>query len=134
MVLCKYIFACGEPILWTSLPIFCGRSTMVFCNRAGYHLLVFVHKKIDVAPIFGVSRINVQFWHCSGDLKIGLPSIFLFSNTNKWYAAQLGNIIHDCLRNMGAELPVFRIFHANPCLRKIHPKMGCVLCQHGFGW
>ncbi len=114
-------------------PIFCSRSNIMVYNRAAQHALMFVYTKIDAAPIFGVSRINVQFWHCSRDPKIGLPSIFLLSNTNRWYAAQLHTIIYDCLRNIGAEFPVFHILHANTCSRKIHTKMECVLREHGFG-
>ena len=96
-------------------------------------LLVFVYKKLDAAPIFGVSGINVKLWHCYRDLKIGAASFFLCSNTNRCYAALLHNKILDGLRNMGAELPLFRISHANPCLHRIHPKMGCILRTHDFG-
>ena len=127
-----HIFACNESVLWSSLPIFCGQSQIVIYNRATYHSLVFVHKKIDASPIFGVSRINGQFMHCSRDGKIGLFSIFLHSNTNRWYSAQLHNKMPDCLRNMGVELPLFRIFHANTCWRKTHPILWCIFCAHGF--
>ena len=113
---------------------FCSQYNIIICNMATYHVLVFVHTKIDAAPIFNVSRINAKLWHCSRDLKIGLVSIFLLSHTNAWYAPQLHNKILDCLQNMGAELPLFRIFHPNPCARKTHPQMGCVLREHGFGW
>lgn len=98
------------------------------------HVLVFVHKKTDATPISTVSRNNAKLWHCSRHLKIGLASIFLFSHINAWYAPQLHDKILVCLQNMGAELPLFRIFHPNPCAIKTHPKMGCVLCAHGFGW
>ena len=101
---------------------------------AKYHVLVFAYKKIDVAPIFSVSRNNAKLWHCSRDLKIVLASIFLFSHTNARYTPQLHNKILACLQNMGAELPLFRIFHPNPCARKTPPQMGCVLCEYGFGW
>ena len=97
-------------------------------------MLVQNPQKIDTAPIFGVSRINAKLWHCSRALEIGLASIFLFSNTSRWCASLLHSIIHDCLRNMGAEFSIFRILHANSCLHRIHPKMGCVLREHGFGW
>ena len=99
-----------------------------------YHVLVFVCIKIDAAPIFIVSRINDKLWHCSRDLKIGAISIFLCSNTNRWYAALLHSKILGGLRNIGAELPVFHILHANPCLHRMHPKMWCILRTHGFGW
>ena len=134
MVLRRHIFTCDESVSRSSTPIFCGRPCIVVCNWSQYHPLVFVPQKIDASPIFTVSRINAKFQHCSRERKIGLRSIFLYSNTNRWYCAQLYNKILDCLRNMGAELPVFRIFHTIPCAQKMHPKMVCFLCQHGFGW
>ena len=119
---------------WSLVPKLWGRTSIMICKQAAYRLLVCECKKIDVAPIFGVSRINAKLWHCSRALEIGLASIFLFSNTSRWCASLLHSIIHDCLRNMGAEFPIFRILHANPCLNRMHPKMGCVLREHGFGW
>ena len=78
-------------------------------------------------------ELMLNFSICSRDLKIGLASIFVCSNTNRWYAAQLNNKIHDCQRNMGAELPLFRILHTNPCVYKTHAKIAYVFLTHGFG-
>ena len=114
--------------------VFCGQSNIILCNRLIYHASVFKPEQIDASPISGVSRINAKLWHCSRELKIGLVSIFLCSHTDGWNVPQLHNKILACLRNMGAERPLFRICHPNPCVRKIHPKMGCVLREHGFGW
>ena len=116
-----------------SLPsILHVRSTIMLTNNAQYHQLVVGHNKIDATPIFAVSRIDAKSQHCSRGLKIGLASIFWCSNTNRWYASLFYSKILDCLRNMGAELPVFRILHANPCARKTYPKMAYVLRAHGF--
>ena len=49
-------------------------------------------------------------------------------------STQLNNEITDRLRNMGAELPLLRIFHTIPWSRKTHVKMTYVLRTHGFGW
>ena len=38
-----------------------GRSAMMLSNNDQYHQLVFGHNKINVAPIFTVSRINAKF-------------------------------------------------------------------------
>jgi len=97
-------------------------------------VLVCEQTKINVTPIFGVSRINDKFCHCSRGLKIGLALFFLCSHTNRWYVALLYNQIPVWLRNMGSKFPVFHFLHANPCLRRIHPKLGSVLRRHGFGW
>ena len=96
-------------------------------------MLVQNPQKIDTAPIFGVSRINAKLWHCSRDLKIGLVSIFSIPHTNGRYVPVLYNKILDCLRNLGAELTLFHILHANPWARKTYPKIAYVLRAHGFG-
>ena len=75
-----------------------------------------------------------KLWHWSRGLKIDLVSIFLFSHTNVWYATQLYDKILARLQNMGAQLPLSRIFHPNPCARRTYPILGCVLRAHGFGW
>ena len=114
--------------------IFCGGFNIVMHNTMLWQVLVFTHTKIDATPISGVSRINAKLWHWSREPKIGLASIFVWSHTNKCYVSQLHTKILACLQNMGAQLPLFRIFHPNPCARRTHPKMGCVLRAHGFGW
>ena len=112
--ICVQYFAVSRMVLYTI-----GRHTTCWCSST---------KKIDTTPISDVSRIHVKFWHYSRDPKIGVISFFLFSNTNRWYAALLHNLIHDWLRNMGVELPVFRILHANPCLHKTPPPKWDVFC------
>ena len=129
-----HICAYFERDFWNLFTVFCGQSNIILCNRLIYHASVFKPEQIDASPISGVSRINAKLWHCSRELKIGLVSIFLCSHTDGWYVPQLHNKILACLRNMGAERPLFRICHPNPCVRKIHPKMGCVLREHCFGW
>ena len=116
--ICVQYFAVSLILLYTI-----GRHTTCWWSST---------KKIDTTPISDVSRIHVKFWHYSRDPKIGVTSFFLFSNTNRWYAALLHNLIHDWLRNMGAELPVFRILHANPCLHKTPPQNGMCFVSGRF--
>ena len=60
--------------------------------------------------------------------------IFIWSDINNLYALAIGAPRHACQRNMGAELPVFRIFHPKPCWHQTHPILGCILLKHGFAW
>ena len=69
---------------------------------------------------------NPNIWGCARSSKIGLTSIFLMFNTQNRCTAHLHDQKLVRPQNMGAELPVLRICHAHPCLRK-HPKFG-VLC------
>ncbi len=59
--------------------------------------------------------------------------IFILSSTYNLQPLPLGAPRHDYQRNMGAERPVFRIWHPKPCWRKTHPILGCILREHGFG-
>ena len=120
-------------ILGISSPYFAVSLVCYHAIGGGITRWCVITKKIDAAPVFVVSRINVKLRHCSRDLKIGLASFFVCSHTNGRYTPLLHNKILDCLWNMGAELPLFRIFHANPCMCKTHPKMTCILREHGFG-
>ena len=129
-----HISACFESNLQNLCIIFCGQSGIVTYNRAPWHVLMWENEKINAAPIFDVYRINYEFWHYFRDLKIGEASVFLCSHINRWYGALLYTKIPDWLRNMGIEFTLFHILHAKPCLHRMHPKMGCVLRQHGFGW
>ena len=134
------VFWCAHIIAWFDLnisnfhTIFCGGFNIIICNRIVCHVLVFSYTEMDATPISGVSRINAKLWHWSREPKIGVASIFVWSHTNKCYVSQLHTKILACLQNMGAQLPLFRIFHPNPCARRTHPKMGCILRAHGFGW
>ena len=56
------------------------------------------------------------------------------SEPNNVYAQRKWTIWHDCGRNTVVELPKSRICHPNPCARRTHPILGCVLRAHGFGW
>ena len=53
---------------------------------------------------------------------------------NNLYAQRTWAIWHDCGRNTEVKLPKTRICQPKPCARRTHPKMGCVLRAHGFGW
>ena len=51
-------------------------------------------------------------------MKIGEASIFLGTNTNGWYCAQLYTTIHGRLQNMGSELHKMDSSHVEMCPRK----------------
>ena len=55
------------------------------------------------------------------------------SCTKNLYPLPTGDPSHDYQRNMGAELPVFRIWQSKLCPRKTDPIWGDVLRAHGFG-
>ena len=58
---------------------------------------------------------------------------FLFTSfTKNLYPLPTGDPRHDYQRNMGAELPVFRIWQSKLCARKTDPIWGDVLYAHGF--
>ena len=122
-----HVFGCFARNFWNMHTKFCGRSALIICNIEITHWLLFVYAKIDATPISGVSRIDAKLWHRSRGLKIGFASIFVSSHTSTWYVCVLYDKILGFLQNMGAELPVFRILHANPCARKTYPKMAYVL-------
>ena len=115
--------------------IFCGKSNIFMIYMATYHALVFVYTEIDAAPIFTVSRINAKI-------------VALIQRPENWLSIDFSVLSHQCLicyrtqlydkilarlQNMGAQLSLSRIFHPNPCARRTHPILGCVLRAHGFG-
>ena len=128
----QFWLLCGQ--LWGFVHRVSGTWSYALMSNEYAIVLVCEQTKINVTPIFGVSRINDKFCHCSRGLKIGLALFFLCSHTNRWYVALLHNQIPVWLRNMGSKFPVFHFLHVNPCLRRMHPKLGSVLHRHGFGW
>ena len=119
-------FAWFELIIWSLRPIFGGQTSIILSKLWTCHCGELCINKIDGALIFAVLENNPKIWDCVRRVKIGLRSIFGMLISPQWYGALLEhkNLVHS--QNLGAKLPVDRIYHAHPCLRK-HPKFG-VLC------